>query len=76
MVWDPRFAGSLANLLSKGAAPTTITRVWMVTYYLDTTTDTKHPQLMRQVNYPGYPAGAPQILPKRLPTASRLSIHL
>jgi prepilin-type N-terminal cleavage/methylation domain-containing protein len=51
--------GSLANLLSKGAAPTTITRVWMVTYYLDTTTDTKHPQLIRQVNYPGYPPANP-----------------
>lgn len=50
--------GSLANLLSKGAAPTTITRVWMVTYYLDTTTNPTHPQLMRQVNYPNYPAGA------------------
>jgi prepilin-type N-terminal cleavage/methylation domain-containing protein len=50
--------GSLANLLSKGAAPTTITRVWMVTYYLDTTTNPTRPQLMRQVNYPNYPAGA------------------
>jgi prepilin-type N-terminal cleavage/methylation domain-containing protein len=38
--------------------PTTITRVWMVTYYIDAT-NVQDPQLIRQVNYPGYPAGAP-----------------
>jgi type II secretory pathway pseudopilin PulG len=31
--------------------PTNCTRIWMVTYYLDTTTDTKHPRLMRAVNF-------------------------
>jgi prepilin-type N-terminal cleavage/methylation domain-containing protein len=36
---------------------TTITRVWMVTYYIDSTTNPSRPQLVRQVNYPGYPAG-------------------
>ncbi|MFZ3217593.1 MAG: prepilin-type N-terminal cleavage/methylation domain-containing protein [Candidatus Acidiferrales bacterium] len=38
--------------------PTTITRVWMVTYYIDTT-NALDPQLIRQVNYPNFPAGAP-----------------
>jgi hypothetical protein len=31
--------------------PTNCTRIWMVTYYLDTTTDVKHPRLMRAVNF-------------------------
>jgi type II secretory pathway pseudopilin PulG len=31
--------------------PTNCTRIWMITYYLDTTTDTKHPRLMRAVNF-------------------------
>jgi hypothetical protein len=38
---------------------TTITRVWMVTYYIDSTTNPSQPQLVRQVNYPGYPSAAP-----------------
>ena len=31
--------------------PTSATRVWMVTYYLDATTDPVHPMLMRAVNF-------------------------
>lgn len=31
--------------------PTNCTRIWMITYYVDTTTDTKHPRLMRAVNF-------------------------
>ena len=31
--------------------PTSATRVWMVTYYLDATTDLNHPMLMRGVNF-------------------------
>ena len=31
--------------------PTSATRVWMVTYYLDSTTDPNHPMLMRAVNF-------------------------
>jgi type II secretory pathway pseudopilin PulG len=31
--------------------PTNCTRIWMITYYLDNTTDTKHPRLMRAVNF-------------------------
>jgi type II secretory pathway pseudopilin PulG len=31
--------------------PTSATRVWMVTYYLDATTDPIHPMLMREVNF-------------------------
>jgi prepilin-type N-terminal cleavage/methylation domain-containing protein len=50
--------GTVANLLV-AATPTTITRVWMVTYYLDVVTNPAKPQLVRQVNYPNYPAGAP-----------------
>jgi prepilin-type N-terminal cleavage/methylation domain-containing protein len=52
--------GTVANLATTPGVfpPTTVTRVWMVTYYVDATTPTD-PQLIRQVNYPGYPAGAP-----------------
>jgi len=52
--------GTVANLATTPGVfpPTTITRVWMVTYYVDSTTATD-PQLIRQVNYPNYPAGAP-----------------
>ena len=50
--------GTVSNL-NVAATPTTITRVWMVTYYLDTVTIPARPQLVRQVNYPNYPAGAP-----------------
>lgn len=31
--------------------PTSATRVWMVTYYLDSTADPTHPMLMRAVNF-------------------------
>jgi len=31
--------------------PTSATRIWMVTYYLDSTTDPLHPMLMRAVNF-------------------------
>ncbi len=55
--------GTVAALLANGAVPTTITRVWMVTYYLDSTTNPQHPQLVRQVNYPGYPTAATQSNP-------------
>ena len=53
--------GTAAALLGTGTPPaTSITRVWMVTYYLDSTTNPKHPQLVRQVNYPGWPTVATQ----------------
>ena len=39
--------------------PTSISRVWMVTYYIDAATTPAQPQLIRQVNYPGYPVAAP-----------------
>src|SRR6204780_3291184 len=50
--------GTVANL-AVAVTPTTITRVWMVTYYLDVVTNPQKPQLVRQVNYPNYPAAAP-----------------
>jgi prepilin-type N-terminal cleavage/methylation domain-containing protein len=50
--------GTVANL-AVAATPTTIQRVWMVTYYLDVVTNPAKPQLIRQVNYPNYPAAAP-----------------
>ena len=31
--------------------PSSATRIWMVTYYLDSTTDLAHPMLMRAVNF-------------------------
>jgi prepilin-type N-terminal cleavage/methylation domain-containing protein len=51
--------GTVAQLATKGVfPPTTITRVWMVTYYVNAT-NAQDPQLIRQVNYPNYPPGAP-----------------
>jgi len=50
--------GTVAKI-SASTVPTTISRVWMITYYLDTVTNPAMPQLIRQVNYPNYPAGAP-----------------
>lgn len=38
--------------------PTTATRIWMVTYYLDNVTDPLHVRLIRRVNWnPGQPVG-------------------
>ncbi|MFY9690371.1 MAG: prepilin-type N-terminal cleavage/methylation domain-containing protein [Candidatus Acidiferrales bacterium] len=45
--------------INASAVPTVITRVWMVTYYIDATTNPSKPQLVRQINYPGFPAAAP-----------------
>lgn len=43
--------GSITQLASNGAfPPTTATRVWLVTYYLDTSTDAAVPRLIRRVN--------------------------
>jgi prepilin-type N-terminal cleavage/methylation domain-containing protein len=51
--------GTVAQLAVGGVfPPTTITRVWMVSYYIDSTVP-QSPQLIRQVNYPNYPAAAP-----------------
>ena len=56
--------GTVTNLATTPGVfpPTTVTRVWMVTYYVDAT-NVQDPQLIRQVNYPGYPAAAPVNLP-------------
>jgi prepilin-type N-terminal cleavage/methylation domain-containing protein len=38
--------------------PTTATRIWMITYYLDNVTDPLHVRLIRRVNWnPGQPVG-------------------
>lgn len=54
--------GTVANLVAnEGTAPLIyIDRIWMITYYEDSTTNPLRPQLVRQVNYPAYPtlAGA------------------
>src|ERR1700722_9781114 len=57
--------GTVSNL-AVAATPTTISRVWMVTYYLDVVTNPAKPQLIRQVNYPNYPAGAPANPPQQV----------
>jgi prepilin-type N-terminal cleavage/methylation domain-containing protein len=51
-------AGTIKQLqnLTAGAPngtypPTSATRVWMITYYLDATADPNHPMLMRAVNF-------------------------
>jgi hypothetical protein len=52
--------GTVANLATSPGVfpPTIVIRVWMVTYYIDAT-NPQDPQLIRQVNYPNYPAGGP-----------------
>ena len=50
--------GTVASI-NAAVTPTVITRVWMVTYAINTATDPRRPQLIRQVNYPGFPAAAP-----------------
>ena len=59
--------GTVANLATTPGVfpPTTITRVWMVSYYVDAT-NPRDPQLIRQVNYPNYPAGAPVNSPQAI----------
>jgi Tfp pilus assembly protein PilW len=43
--------GSIMQLQNGGVfPPTTATRVWLVTYYLDTTTDPEMPRLIRRIN--------------------------
>lgn len=49
-----------------GFPSTSITRIWMVTYYIDSTTNPQKPMLVRQVNYPNYPAGAPANPPTQI----------
>ena len=60
-------SGTVANLATTPGVfpPTTITRVWMVSYYVDVT-NPQDPQLIRQVNYPGYPAAAPANPPQAI----------
>ena len=57
-------AGTVASIMG-GSPPTIITRVWMITYYLNMTNPAL-PQLIRQVNYPNYPAGAPANPPQQI----------
>ena len=52
--------------INASAVPTVITRIWMVTYYIDSTTNPLKPQLVRQINYPGYPAAAPNYPPQQV----------
>jgi prepilin-type N-terminal cleavage/methylation domain-containing protein len=43
---------NLTGGVPNGTYPaTSATRVWMITYYLDTTTDPAHPRLMRAINF-------------------------
>ena len=43
---------NLTGGVPNGTYPaTSCTRVWMITYYLDGTTDPRHPTLMREVNF-------------------------
>lgn len=45
-----REAPDVATQLAAAAANTSFTRVRMISYYLDATTDSKHPRLVRRVN--------------------------
>lgn len=55
---DP--SGTIVQLQSPPGTypPTTATRIWMITYYLDNVTDPQHVRLVRQVNFnPPQPVG-------------------
>lgn len=46
------------NVPNGSFPPTTATRIWMITYYLDNVTDPLHIRLIRRVNWnPGQPVG-------------------
>ncbi|HXA76597.1 MAG TPA: prepilin-type N-terminal cleavage/methylation domain-containing protein [Candidatus Acidoferrales bacterium] len=55
--------------INASAVPTVISRVWMVTYYINTATNPSEPQLIRQINYPGFPAAAPSYPPQQIADA-------
>ena len=60
---DP--SGTILQLKNPGCTtqancwpPTTVTRIWMISYYLDNIADTTHVRLIRRVNFnPGSPVG-------------------
>ena len=60
---DP--SGTILQLKNPGCTtqancwpPTTVTRIWMISYYLDNLADTTHVRLIRRVNFnPGSPVG-------------------
>jgi prepilin-type N-terminal cleavage/methylation domain-containing protein len=54
--------GGTVAQLNVAATPTTLTRVWMVSYYINSTSP-QNPQLIRQVNYPNYPSAAAAVNP-------------
>ncbi|MGC2330834.1 MAG: prepilin-type N-terminal cleavage/methylation domain-containing protein [Candidatus Acidiferrales bacterium] len=56
--------GSVAAI-NAANVPTVITRVWMITYYINTANPSE-PQLMRQINYPGFPVAAPSYPPQQI----------
>jgi len=56
-----KLGGTVAQL-NVATTPTTLTRVWMVSYYIDST-NPQDPQLVRQVNYPNYPSAAAAVTP-------------
>ena len=57
--------GTVASI-NAAATPTVVTRVWMVTYYIDTATNPLKPRLVRQVNYPGFPVANPTYPPQQV----------
>jgi prepilin-type N-terminal cleavage/methylation domain-containing protein len=55
---DPQGTMKQLELPNGTFPPTTATRVWMITYYLDNITDPLHVRLVRRVNWnPGQPVG-------------------
>jgi len=55
---DPQGTMTQLELPNGTFPPTTATRVWMITYYLDNVTDPLHVRLIRRINWnPGQPVG-------------------
>jgi prepilin-type N-terminal cleavage/methylation domain-containing protein len=62
----PAASNGTVAAINAANVPTVITRVWMVTYYIDSTTNPLKPQLIRQINYPGYPVAVPNYPPQQV----------
>jgi prepilin-type N-terminal cleavage/methylation domain-containing protein len=55
---DPQGTMTQLELPDGTFPPTTATRIWMITYYLDNLTDPLHVRLIRRINWnPGQPVG-------------------
>jgi prepilin-type N-terminal cleavage/methylation domain-containing protein len=60
------FPNGTVAAINASAVPTVITRVYLISYYIDTVTNPSKPQLVRQINYPGFPVASPTYPPQQV----------